>query len=127
MLASGAGSGPGGARGVSSRPKRVSGANGSQPVKIVPLEEHVLLVFWVQLLVLVVTARLLGVAARRFGQPAVIGELAAGVLLGPSVFGALFPGAAGWLFPADAVSGGLLQVAGWLGIVLLLVLTGFET
>ena len=96
-------------------------------MKIVPLEEHVLLVFWVQLVVLVVAARLLGVAARRFGQPAVIGELAAGVLLGPSVFGALFPSAARWLFPGDPVSGGLLQVAGWLGIVLLLVLTGFET
>jgi Kef-type K+ transport system membrane component KefB len=96
-------------------------------LRIVPLEEHVLLIFWVQLVVLVVTARLLGAAARRYGQPAVIGELAAGVVLGPSVFGALFPSGARWLFPGDPVQGGLLQVVGWLGIVLLLVLTGFET
>ena len=96
-------------------------------MRIVPLEEHTLLVFWVQLLVLVVTARLLGAAARRYGQPAVIGELLAGVLLGPSVLGAVFPAGARWLFPDDAVQGGLLQVAGWIGIVLLLVLTGFET
>ena len=96
-------------------------------LRIVPLEEHVLLIFWVQLVVLVVTARLLGAVARRYGQPAVIGELAAGVVLGPSAFGALFPSAARWLFPGDPVQGGLLQVVGWLGIVLLLVLTGFET
>ena len=52
-----------------------------------PPEEHQLLVFWVALLAVVVVARGLGAVARRFGQPAVVGELAAGVVLGPSVLG----------------------------------------
>jgi Kef-type K+ transport system membrane component KefB len=43
--------------------------------------EHQLLVFWVQLAVLVRTARLLGGLMRRIGPPAVIGELAAGLLV----------------------------------------------
>jgi len=96
-------------------------------VKIVPLDEHHMLVFWIQLLALVALARGLGAVMRRIGQPPVIGELAAGVLLGPSVFGRLWPAGAAWLFPPDAVQSGLLLVVGWLGIVMLLVLTGFET
>ncbi len=96
-------------------------------MKIVPLEEHQMLVFWMQLVALVVLARLLGAAMRRIGQPAVIGELAAGVILGPSVFGRLWPGGAAWLFPPNAVQSGLLLAVGWLGIVMLLILTGFET
>ena len=56
-----------------------------------PLTEHELLVFWVQLLILVAVARGLGGLMRRVGQPAVIGELAAGLLLGPTVLGRVAP------------------------------------
>ena len=45
----------------------------------------------VQLLVVLVAARLAGVVFTRFGQPAVVGEMAAGILLGPSLFGWLSP------------------------------------
>ncbi|HKA15827.1 MAG TPA: cation:proton antiporter, partial [Myxococcota bacterium] len=62
--------------------------------------EHQLLLFWLQLLALLLTARALGGALRAIGQPAVIGELAAGLLLGPSVFGHLAPAPYAWLFPA---------------------------
>ncbi|GAA1510348.1 hypothetical protein GCM10009677_49150 [Sphaerisporangium rubeum] len=48
------------------------------------------------LLVIVVTARLLGMLARRLGQPAVIGEIMAGILLGPTLFGGAISGT---LFP----------------------------
>lgn len=92
-----------------------------------PLSEHQLLVLWVQLLVLLLVARGLGGLARRVGQPAVVGELAAGVLLGPSVLGALAPGVWGWLFPDDAVHAGLMNGIGWLGVFFLLVLAGWET
>ncbi|HEV7731483.1 MAG TPA: cation:proton antiporter [Candidatus Binatia bacterium] len=91
------------------------------------LDEHQLLVFWVQLLVLVMVARGLGGLARRLGQPSVIGELAAGVLLGPSVLGALSPSAWEWLFPSDPVHAGLMAGVGWIGVFFLLVLAGFET
>ena len=46
-----------------------------------PPTEHQLLVFWVGLLVILVAARLLGAVMQRIGQPAVIGELAAGLIL----------------------------------------------
>jgi Kef-type K+ transport system membrane component KefB/nucleotide-binding universal stress UspA family protein len=92
-----------------------------------PLSEHQLLVFWVQLFALVLVARALGVLMRRIGQPAVIGELAAGVLLGRSVLGVVAPGAWTWLFPDDPVHAGLMSGIGWLGVFLLLLLVGIET
>src|SRR5688572_27789030 len=52
-----------------------------------------------QLILIVVAARAMGLVARRFGQPAVIGEIAAGVLLGPSLFGWIAPGPSAFLFP----------------------------
>jgi Kef-type K+ transport system membrane component KefB len=89
--------------------------------------EHQLLIFWLQILALLACARGLGALARRVGQPAVVGELAAGLLLGPSVLGALAPGVQHWLFPADPVQQSLLAGPAWIGVFLLLVLTGLET
>ncbi|TMA32768.1 MAG: hypothetical protein E6J87_12010 [Deltaproteobacteria bacterium] len=89
--------------------------------------EHQLLLFWLQLLALLLTARALGGALRAIGQPAVIGELAAGLLLGPSVFGHLAPAAHDWLFPADPLQRALLAGPAWIGVFLLLILTGLET
>lgn len=96
-------------------------------MNLVPPDEHHLLVFWVALLVLLVTARALGGLSRRLGQPAVVGELAAGLVLGPSVLGRLAPGVTAWLFPDDEVQTGLLFTVGWLGVVFLLAATGYET
>lgn len=90
-------------------------------------DEHQLLVFWTQFGLLLLTARLLGQAMRRIGQPAVVGELAAGLLLGPSVLGRLLPGVGAWLFPADDVQSAMLFTVSWIGAVFLLVGTGFET
>ena len=96
-------------------------------MNFVPPSEHQILVFLVQLSVLLTLARLLGQACKRVGQPSVVGELAAGVLLGPSIFGRWLPDAFNWLFPADTVQSGMLFTVGWLGVMLLLVATGFET
>ena len=54
---------------------------------LIPIEEHELLVFWVQLLALLSFAHAFGWLARRVGLPSVIGQLLAGLVLGPSVFG----------------------------------------
>jgi Kef-type K+ transport system membrane component KefB/nucleotide-binding universal stress UspA family protein len=96
-------------------------------VEIIPVGEHNMLVFWVQIVALVTVARLLGAAMKRIGQPAVVGHLAAGLVLGPSVFGKLSPAGARWLFPPSEVQSGMLLVVGWVGIVMLLIVTGFET
>jgi Kef-type K+ transport system membrane component KefB len=91
-----------------------------------PLDEHSLFVFWCQLLVVLGVARAGGYAARRVGMPRVIGELLAGVALGPSLLGQLWPSGFEWLFPANQRQAGLLLGLAWIGIVFLLGLTGAD-
>ncbi|BCJ56158.1 hypothetical protein Asp14428_76330 [Actinoplanes sp. NBRC 14428] len=66
----------------------------------------------------------LGALLRRLGQPAVVGEMAAGIALGPTIFGALLPGVWHGLFPA-AVLGGI-DLAAQLGLVVFMFLVGWE-
>lgn len=89
--------------------------------------EHELLIFFAQLAALLLAARVLGLAARKVGQPAIVGELMAGLLLGPSIFGKLAPEAQEWLFPNALDSRSMLLAISSLGVVLLLVVTGYET
>ncbi len=96
-------------------------------MNLVAPDEHQLLVFWTQLLVLLVVARVLGQAMRRIGQPAVVGQLGAGLLLGPSLLGRVAPDVLNWLVPADGLQSGMLFAVSWIGILLLLIETGFET
>lgn len=91
------------------------------------MSERELLVVLVQLALLVGTARLMGAGARRLGQPAVVGELLAGILLGPSVFARLAPGAHQWVFSSEPAAETVIAAIAWIGIVLLLVVMGFET
>src|SRR6185369_8722830 len=53
---------------------------------------HPLGLLLLQLIVVILAARVFGVLFQRFGQPSVIGEIVAGIVLGPSVFGAMAPG-----------------------------------
>lgn len=92
-----------------------------------PLAEHVLLPFILQLLLLLFVARGLGGLMRRFGQPSVVGELGAGLLLGPSLFGRIAPEMSEFVFPDTAVGGSLILGVAQVGVLLLLVTTGFET
>ncbi len=91
------------------------------------LTQHQLLGFWTQLLVLLAAARGCGTLARRVGQPAVVGQLVAGVLVGPSVLGKLWPAAEHLLAPRDAASAAPIDAVAWIGVTLLLVLAGFDT
>lgn len=91
------------------------------------LDHHELLVFWTQLLVLYATARLLGALARRFSLPSVIGELSAGLVLGPSVFGVLWPSGFDWFLPHSEIQSAMLLAVSWLAAAFLLVVAGFET
>jgi K+:H+ antiporter len=81
-------------------------------------------VFIAQLVVLLLGGRLMGELMQRLGQPSVIGQIIAGVLLGPSVLGAFAPGAWHALFPAVAQQQSMLDAVAQLGILLI---TGMET
>lgn len=72
------------------------------------------------------TARLLGELARRIRQPAVLGEIVAGVLLGPTVMGRLAPGLATWLFPATGPEPIVLAGFSHVAIVLYMLVAGME-
>jgi Kef-type K+ transport system membrane component KefB/nucleotide-binding universal stress UspA family protein len=81
----------------------------------------------VMITVLLVVARGLGELSSRLGQPSVIGEIMAGVLLGPSVLGSISPTLVSWTVPQNATQGHLLEVVGLIGVMFLLVVIGFET
>jgi Kef-type K+ transport system membrane component KefB len=78
------------------------------------------------IVVILLTARLFGEAAQRFGQPAVIGQLVAGILLGPSVFGLVWPQAQQAVFPHDPAQKAMLDAIAEFGVLLLLLLTGMD-
>ena len=80
-----------------------------------------------QIVLLIVAGRLLGEGMLRLGQPAVMGQLIAGILLGPSVLGALWPDIQQSLFPESREQKSMIDAVSQLGILMLLLLTGMET
>jgi Kef-type K+ transport system membrane component KefB len=87
--------------------------------------------FFLQVAVILATCRVVGMVGRRCGQPQVVGEMIAGVLLGPSLFGWLAPEWQTWLFPWDASqttrdTQSYLYPAAQLGLALYLFLIGAE-
>ena len=77
-----------------------------------------------QLVIILVTARLCGLLLRYAGQPTVVGEMAAGIVLGPIVFGALFPDFHAQLFAPESLAG--LSSLSMLGLVLFMFIVGAE-
>jgi Kef-type K+ transport system membrane component KefB/nucleotide-binding universal stress UspA family protein len=88
---------------------------------------HDVLVLLVQVAILLVTARVLGEIAQRLGQSSVVGEILAGVLLGPSLLSSLIPALGEWIVPHNEVQGYLLELVGMFGVMFLLLITGLET
>ncbi|MCI0183503.1 cation:proton antiporter [Sulfoacidibacillus ferrooxidans] len=82
--------------------------------------------FLLELILLLTVARGLGEIARKLGQPQVIGELLAGVVLGPSLFGWVLPSVYQSIFPNNEIQSLLIQVISELGVILLLLLSGIE-
>lgn len=104
-------------------------------MKAVNVEEF-LLPLLIQLALIIAAARAFAALFRRIGQPAVVGEIAAGLILGPSVLGRLFPSLFDALFhPAiaglppeasDLMLGRVMTALAQIGLVLLLFLIGLE-
>ena len=89
------------------------------------LDHHAIVGMFLALGVLLASARILGELARRAGQPAVLGEILAGAVLGPSVLGRLEPGLASALFPTTGPNAVVLDALTTLSIAPALVFYAF--
>ena len=90
------------------------------------LQTHDMVVFFLGLAVLLGSAHALGELARRLGQPVVIGEMLAGLLLGPTCLGWLAPQLQTWLFPRHGPAAIALDAVVSLAVALLLLVAGLE-
>jgi Kef-type K+ transport system membrane component KefB/nucleotide-binding universal stress UspA family protein len=104
-------------------PTAVPAAFAAEAVPHAPSE----IIFLAQIIALLACGRLLGEAMQRLGQPAVMGQLIAGIVLGPSVFGAIAPELQHVLFPKLPEQKAMIDAVAQLGILMLLLLTGMET
>src|SRR5256885_4709667 len=92
---------------------------------------HLAVQFFIQLAIILLFCRLVGAIALRLGQPQVVAEMLAGVLLGPSLFGLVWPEAQHWLFPWDSSqkmrdTQSYLFPASQLGLALYMFVVGME-
>lgn len=85
---------------------------------------HPLSILLAQIITIVVVARILGWIFKKIGQPTVIGEIIAGILLGPSLVGSLLPGFSDALFPDSSL--GNLQFLSQFGLILFMFMVGME-
>jgi Kef-type K+ transport system membrane component KefB len=90
------------------------------------IAHHSLLTLLLQLAILLLLALVLGRLAVRFTMPAVVGELSAGVLVGPSILQHVLPGFYDWLLPQQPAQMHMLDAVGQLGVLLLVGVTGTE-
>lgn len=86
--------------------------------------DHPLSHLFIQLLVVIAACRLVGKLFVRIGLPAVVGEMCAGILLGPSLFGLLAPEAFGFVFPTESL--GTLRLLSQVGICLFMFTVGMD-
>ncbi|WEF31558.1 cation:proton antiporter [Pseudoduganella chitinolytica] len=99
-------------------------ATAATPASSVHALEHTLFFVLIQLVIIILVARLAGQAARRFGQPRAVGEMIAGLLLGPSLLGHLFPEASDFLF--KSVPSLPINIISQIGLILLMFQIGMD-
>ncbi|HCA83127.1 MAG TPA: cation/H(+) antiporter, partial [Flavobacteriales bacterium] len=86
--------------------------------------EHPLAILLAQIVTIIFAARLFGWICKKIGQPTVIGEIFAGIVLGPSLVGMYFPEFSDTLFPPDSL--GNLQFLSQIGLILFMFVIGME-
>jgi len=82
--------------------------------------------FFFAIIFLLVSSHSFGYLFQKFKLPRVIGEIMGGLILGPSFLGYFFPQFYNWVFNAFETEGKLLSIVYWLGLVLLMFISGFE-
>ncbi|UPQ80281.1 cation:proton antiporter [Flavobacterium azooxidireducens] len=85
---------------------------------------HPLAILLAQIVTIILVARMFGWICKKIGQPSVIGEIIAGIVLGPSLFGMYFPEFSANLFPAESL--GNLQFLSQIGLILFMFVIGME-
>ena len=86
--------------------------------------KHPLAILLLQIITIIIVARFFGWIFRKIGQPSVIGEIIAGIFLGPSVVGLYFPDYSATLFPPDSL--GNLGFLSQIGLILFMFVIGME-
>jgi Kef-type K+ transport system membrane component KefB len=97
-------------------------ARQQEPDQLIP--RNPLSTLLLQIIVIIVIARVFGAIFRRLGQPPVMGEMVAGITLGPSVLGLVAPQVTAFLFPQTSMT--TLGVLSQLGVVLFMFIVGME-
>lgn len=85
---------------------------------------HPLAILLAQIVTIILVARFFGWICRKIGQPTVIGEMLAGIALGPSLFGTYFPELFGTLFPKESIVN--LKFLSQIGLILFMFVVGME-
>jgi Kef-type K+ transport system membrane component KefB len=85
---------------------------------------HPLALLLAQIITIILVARFFGWICKKIGQPSVIGEIVAGIVLGPSLVGLYFPGFSAFLFPSQSL--GNLQFLSQIGLILFMFVIGME-
>jgi len=86
--------------------------------------QHPLAILLAQIVTIIFAARLFGWLFRKIGQPTVIGEIIAGIVLGPSLLGTYFPEFSATLFPSQSLPN--LQFLSQIGLILFMFVVGME-
>jgi len=85
---------------------------------------HPLAILLAQIVTIILAARIFGWICKKIGQPSVIGEIIAGIVLGPSLIGMYFPGFSAALFPPQSL--GNLNFLSQIGLILFMFIVGME-
>ncbi|BAY89461.1 MULTISPECIES: cation:proton antiporter [unclassified Tolypothrix] len=85
---------------------------------------HTVILVLFEVLIVIGLSRLVGLGFKSIKQPLVIGEIVAGIMLGPSLFGLIAPSAAATVFPPEAVP--FLNVLSQVGLIFFMFLIGLE-
>lgn len=81
-------------------------------------------VLLLQIIIIIASARMFGFVCKKLGQPSVIGEIIAGIVLGPSLLGAIAPGASSFLFPPESLN--TLHFFSQIGLILFMYIVGMD-